>query len=167
MSARIRVHATLTPTELQRSMGGAISGKLCLQVQDVYLPAANWIDLVVPVLTWWIDSALGLATPDARVVNRFMDGTYQILITRSAGQPTIAITLTNHGRAVAGPFSVPLERYLAALRGAAKSILHEIHREALPHSLDIASLVGALDHLERFEEQIREHGERALKPGET
>jgi hypothetical protein len=158
MSSKIKIHAAVAPAEKQHPRGAAVSGTLYLQIGDAYFPTEGWVDLVVPTLGWWMDNALRLSSPDAGVVNRFMDGAYQIRIARPADSMQLLLELTDGKRAVHEPLTVDFARYLAALRGAAKSVLREVRMMGLPLSPDISSMETGLEHLQRLEEQIRIHG---------
>lgn len=160
MTSKVKVHVEIAPTQLDRTRGGAVSGKLYLQVDDSYMPTESWSDLVVPTLTWWMDSALRLVAPDSRVVNRFMDGPYEVVLERRAGEAELRVTFTDGGRIIEGPFVVPLARYLAALRGAVKSVLRDLRKAGVPASPDVSSLETGLQHLQGLEEQVPVYGVR-------
>lgn len=150
---KVYAHALPTPTDLA-SPGFSISGRLCIQIDNVYFPTENWYDYVVPVLGWWIDNAMRLYLPESEVTSIVMDGSYEIRMRRAAGADDVRLTLYENGKARPDQYIIGYGRCLAALRGAAKSVLNELKDLGVDERGEIWSLRNTLDQVIRLESQI-------------
>jgi hypothetical protein len=158
--AKFKVHARAAPTKLQleNALKSSVSGTLFIEIDDVWFPAHNWGDFVVPVLGWWIENAMRLTLPGIEVKNIFMDGSYTFSLCRSAGSDDVSLTLREDARTIIGQYTISYGRCLATLRGAAKSVLNELKDLEFGGYGEAATLRSRLEHLERLESEVKAHG---------
>lgn len=159
--SRFRVHASAIPLgdELVRVPGSAISGVLFVEVGDLYFPAQHWGDYVVPVLGWWLDSAMSLSLPDHEARFIVMDGPYAMRMRRAAGTDSVRLTLWRNGQRIdEHDHSISYMRCLAALRGAAKCVLNELRELGYSCDGETGTLQARLEHLLRLEEALKNRG---------
>src|SRR4051812_38953437 len=63
---------------------GSVTGIIYWRAEDHAFPDHIWNDFVIVVLRWWIQEAIGLAeNPDQQAVLRFVDGPFEVRISRS------------------------------------------------------------------------------------
>ena len=160
MLTKIQVHAHASPTEFEvaSALRSSISGTLFIGLGDVCFPAQHWGDYVLPTLNWWIENAQRLNFAEQDVKNIFMDGPYTFHLRRSRGRDDLSITLGEGVRRTTGVYTISYRRYLATLRGAAKSVLNELKEFGFRIQGEAAGLQSRLEHLERLEAEIKEHG---------
>ena len=160
MTSRIRVHAHLrllyTGTEIHAH---ALTGPLYLQIgEDEFFPFEDATTVVAVVLGWWINNAMRLLLPDSAVDNITMDSSASFQTERAAGTDDVTLRLCDSDGRSRGQYVVSYKRYLASLRGAAKSLLHEIEAHSLLGHSDAEPLRDNVTHIERLEERIKTHG---------
>jgi hypothetical protein len=154
VQVKVTVRAKVAPTPSNFQFGGSISGILFLEIGDVFSPANNWGDYVVPVLNWWIDSIMKIANSPAEVKNIFMDGPYFFVMKRTFGTDDVKLVLFEDDERPIGSYIVSYRRCLAQLRGAAKSVLNELRSLGLYEKIGAQSLEGDLHQLMRLEELV-------------
>jgi hypothetical protein len=74
------------PGSLHRSARGSITGIIHFSFGQTHFPGQNWSDFVVVILGWWVGA---LKSNDRDITLQFMDGPYQITITRSDDAATL------------------------------------------------------------------------------
>jgi hypothetical protein len=159
MQVKFQVQASVTPsTEGKAAARGSIPGTLVVRVADTCFPSENWVDLVIPVLGWWLENTMRLVLPDSDVKNVFMDGPYAFHMRRCVGSDDVLLTFSENGRIVSQLYTVSYRRCLASLRGAAKTVLGQVRARGLGNHPDVSTLETRLEHLLRLESDIRAHG---------
>lgn len=72
---------------LTRSSSGHVHGLLCIQVEELKFPSADWNDFVVVVLGWWCRACHELiGTDNGPLEVPFMDGPYRVQMQRHEKQ---------------------------------------------------------------------------------
>lgn len=137
-------------------------GVLYLELDGDFFPAKNWSDRVLPVLGWWMENALALSYPGASIRNVFMDGPYVFTTTRVSEEDQLVVSLYGRSGEPLGDRSIQYSRYLASLRGAAKTVLQQARQLGFKDSEDLRTLETRLVHIERLE---ADSGERKRKHG--
>jgi hypothetical protein len=159
MLAKLKIHSRISPTSLEKTTPqGSVSGRLFVEIDGLYFPDYDWFDYVLPVLGWWLEDATRLLSPGLEVKSRFMDGPYELGLVRTAGSADVLLTLCKNGRPGPNQYKVSYARYLATLRGAAKSVLNDLAEIGLNSSPEASTLETRLEHLERLESHIKDHG---------
>jgi len=160
MPLKIKVHAHIRPREtVAEGLAHALTGPLYLQIgEDIFFPHEGAGTVIAPVLDWWLQNAARLLRPDTEVDNATMDSSAVFHAKRVASTDDVILRLCDSAGRPAGEYTVSYRRYLAALRGALKSLLHETAEHGLESHRDSESLRVNLVHLERLEEQIKRNG---------
>ncbi|MCC6554439.1 MAG: hypothetical protein IT372_15785 [Polyangiaceae bacterium] len=158
--AKFKVHASVSPTQMERSlMKGGISGSLFVEIDDTFFPARDWYDYILPVLGWWIESAMRLNMPESEAEFRFMDGPHEIRMRRSTGTDDVTVTMWSNGRLVTDrSYIVSYMRTLASIRGAAKSVINDLRAEGFVDHPETSTLQTRLEHLMRLESEVKARG---------
>ena len=159
MRAKLKVHARISPTPLEKATPqGSVSGRLFVEVDGIHFPEYDWFDFVLPVLGWWLEDATRLNSPGLEVKSRFMDGPHELRLVRAAGAADVLLTLCKNGRPEPTQYVIGYARYLAALRGAARSVLNELTELGLSGNPEASTLETRLEHLMQLESHIKSHG---------
>jgi hypothetical protein len=159
MPTKLRVHAHVSPTLLRVAQPeGDISGRLFIEVDGTYFPGYGWVDLVLPVLSWWIESSMRLFAPGMEVDHTFMDGPYVFSLRRDPGSDNIALFMREGRRVTPQQYTASYARWLASLRGAAKSVINELAVLGFPETGEVSTLKSRLTHIMRLEAEIKAHG---------
>lgn len=159
MRAKLKIHARISPTPLERAAPqGSVSGRLFVEVDGVFFPDHDWFDFVLPVLGWWLEDATRLNSPALEVKSRFMDGPHELHLVRAVGAADVLLTLCKNGRSEPTQYMISYARYLAALRGAARSVLNELTELGWRGAPEASTLETRLDHLMQLESHIKSHG---------
>lgn len=159
MQVKVRVYARTSPTDVQmRNPTYSLSGILYLQVDDTFFPYEGAGTYVVENLGFWMESAMILIRPESEIKNIYKDNNCEFYISRAAGSDCMTIRLHDHDGRLMSSRVISYKRYLAALRGAAKSLLNEIDEKGLDGGADTDTLRDRLKHLERLEASIKERG---------
>lgn len=127
-------------------------------MDGTYFPSQGWGDYIVPVLGWWMENAMRLLLPDQTVKNIFMDGACWFSLRRTSGSDDVLLVLYEDERNVTGEFTISYTRCLATLRGAAKSVLHELRDMGFSCEGESTVIQSRLEHIIRLEAHLKAHG---------
>jgi hypothetical protein len=159
MQMKIKVHASLLSTATDSSDSrGWLTGLLYLQIGEEFFPTEGGGDYVLLNLGFWMENAMRLMLPESEVENTWRENSYTFDLIRSAGSDDVILRLYDNRGQMMSKHVISYRRYLAALRGAAKSLLNEIEEKGLPGGALTNNLRDKLTHVERLESHIKEHG---------
>jgi hypothetical protein len=128
---RALVCVELDAAELTAS--GAVVAPLWLEIGDVKFPEVGWYDFPVPVLGWWIEALRELvsSTSDEATL-RFMDGPFEVRLTRSGALATAAFLRRERGH---GPEAmIDPRELLASVTARARALVSALERQGLSSS---------------------------------
>jgi hypothetical protein len=159
MQVKLKVHAHAKPTKLQLTEpSSALSGTLYVQIGDAFFPGEGSGTYVTWSLDAWMQDAMKLLLPDTDVQSIYMDSNAIMCLRRRAGSDDVTVRFYDHDGSLMSEHVVSYKRYLAALRGAAKSLLHEIEEQGLHAGPAADTLRDRITHIERLEVHIKERG---------
>ena len=151
---KIRAHTTSETFERMRAKR-SVTGRIFVEVDGFCFPERDWDDFMIDVLVGWMDNAVLLGRHVVEVDNRFMDGPLSVRISRDIGSDALAVTLyRNDEPFVPQVFHVDLRRYVAELRGAAKSVLGELRKGGEGSAHETVALEHQLKKLAGFEASL-------------
>jgi hypothetical protein len=129
-----------------------------LQIEEDYFPHEGAKTYVCVVLCWWMQNAMALMLPESEVKNITMDTASTCRMRRAAGSDDLTVMLYDGNGQPYAQRIVSFKRYLAGLRGAAKSVLNELVTQGLGRRSDADALRHQLQQLESLEADIKQRG---------
>jgi hypothetical protein len=154
MQMKIKVHASIS----KDGSASSATGPLYLQVEDDYFPHEGAKTYVIVVLCWWMQNAMALMLAESEVKNITMDTASTCRMRRAAGSDDLTVVLYDGNARPYAQHIVSFKRYLAGLRGAAKSVLNELATRGLDRTSDADALRDQLLQLESLEADIKQRG---------
>lgn len=154
---KLKVRARTTSETFERMRAKrSPTGVIFIEVDGFCFPERDWDDFVVDVLVGWIDNAIQLGSSVVEFDNWFMDGPLSVRTRRDdVATDSLAVTLRRNDEPfVPEVFHVDLRRYVAELRGAAKSVLNEITKGGFADGREAAALQRQMKALARFEASL-------------
>jgi hypothetical protein len=136
---------------LSRSNSGHIHGLLCIQVEELRFPSADWNDFVVVVLGWWCRAChelIGNGNGSPEVP--FMDGPYRVQMQRHEKQSIELKLIENRssGSAVQHQAHVSEDVLLESVVAAAEKTVSECGKRQW-WSRDVDELADAVKSLKQ------------------
>lgn len=159
MQVKIKVHASIETVYLgDEEPAASATGPLYLQVEEDFFPHEGARTYIVVTLHWWIQNAMALMLPDSEVKNITMDTASTCRMRRAVGSDDVAVVFYDGNGRPYAQHTVSFRRYLAGLRGAAKSVLNQLAEQGLDRTGDAGSLRDELVQIERLEADIKTRG---------
>lgn len=153
---RFAIHAEVTDETFARLRHGrAATGQIFLTIGQQHFPAERWDDFVLALLGAWISNALLFEGFVVEIENRFMDGPWSFRVRREPGAAALTVMGLRGGEVTTPTVQVPVRRYFALLRGAAKSVLNDLRAGGVSEGVDVDDLRRKLRDLIELEARLR------------
>ena len=151
--AKFKIRAKINEETLDRLRDKrTATGWIFIEVNGLYFPEHNWDDFVFAVLGAWIHNAMLFERSVVEIENPFMDGPLAFRVRRETGATNVSMSFyRNDEKFIDDIIEIPFRRYLAELRGAAKSVLNEVRARGLADCREAVGFQRDLDALVEFE----------------
>ncbi len=160
MQVAFKIHVAIDPDAASRvQQQRSITGRLSLQLGDLWFPSEAWNDFVLDVLGSMARTLVLLRDEVIEVHTHFMEGPYELYCRRRAGSRALVLSCVRDGQsALSAPAHVDRRRYEAEISAAGAQVLAQLANLGLSRSRPASRFRRLLTRMRREEQARREEG---------